>query len=123
MGMLLPVCTDFPITPLEQKVELSNLQDRCSSLLKLAWDYFWPHFEKQDVCHGVSLMAIKECRDFPITLQSKVIVGRVLRFAGYVHHYRSLLGNIFCLILKNKIATMSFFDGHQGILKSQPDLK
>ena len=40
--------------------------------------------------------------------RGKVIIGKVLSFAGYVHHYKSLPRNIFGLILKNKMATMSF---------------
>ena len=35
---------------------------------------------------------------------AKTIIVRVLKFAGYVHHYKSLPGNIFGLILKNKMA-------------------
>ena len=34
------------------------------------------------------------------------IVGRDLKFAGYVPHYKILTGSIFGLILKNKMAAM-----------------
>ena len=46
----------FPLPPLEQKVlqaEFSYLQDMF--IITKAWDYFWPHFEKQDGCHGCFL--------------------------------------------------------------------
>ena len=36
--------------------------------------------------------------------RTKGIIGRDLKFAGYVHHYKILTGNIFGLILKNKMA-------------------
>ena len=36
--------------------------------------------------------------------QSKGCYSRDLKFAGYVHHYKILTGNIFGLILKNKMA-------------------
>ena len=36
--------------------------------------------------------------------RSRGIIGRDLKFAGYVHHYKILTGNIFDLILKNKMA-------------------
>ena len=37
-------------------------------------------------------------------LVAKGIIGRDLKFAGYVPHYKILTGNIFGLILKNKMA-------------------
>ena len=33
-----------------------------------------------------------------------LVIGRDLKFAGYVPHYKILTGNIFGLILKNKMA-------------------
>ena len=36
----------------------------------------------------------------------KGIIGRDLKFAGYVHYYKILNGNIFGLILKNNMAAM-----------------
>ena len=36
--------------------------------------------------------------------RAKGIIGRDLKFAGYVPHYKILTGNIFGLILKNKMA-------------------
>ena len=38
--------------------------------------------------------------------RAKGIIGRDLKFAGYVPHYKILTGNIFGLILKNKMAAM-----------------
>ena len=37
--------------------------------------------------------------------RAKGITGRDLKFIGYVHHYNILIGNIFCFIFKNKMAT------------------
>ena len=49
--------------------------------------------------------------------RAKGIVGRDLKFAGYIHHYKIVSGNIFGLNLKKKMATMGVnFDGHQGVL-------
>ena len=41
--------------------------------------------------------------------RTKGIKGRDLKFAGCVPHYKILTGNIFGLILKNKMATMGNF--------------
>ena len=35
---------------------------------------------------------------------SKTIIARASKFAGYVHHWKNLPGNLFLLILKNKMA-------------------
>ena len=43
-------------------------------------------------------------KDFCWPSRGKGIIGRDLKFAGYVPHYKILTGNIFGLILKNKIA-------------------
>ena len=45
-------------------------------------------------------------KDFCCSCRAKGIIGRDLKFAGYVHPYQVLTGNIFGLILKNKMATM-----------------
>ena len=44
-------------------------------------------------------------KDFCWPSRAKGIIGRDLKFAGYVPHYKILTGNIFGLILKNKMAT------------------
>ena len=44
-------------------------------------------------------------KDFWWPSRAKGIIGRDLKFAGYVPHYKILTGNIFGLILKNKMAT------------------
>ena len=36
---------------------------------------------------------------------AKGVIGRDLKFAGYVPYYKTLTGNLFGLILKNKMAT------------------
>ena len=41
-------------------------------------------------------------KDFCWPSRAKCIIGRDLKFAGYVPHYKT--GNIFCLILKTKMA-------------------
>ena len=43
-------------------------------------------------------------KDFCWPSRAKGIIGRDLKFAGYVTHYKILTGNIFGLILKNKMA-------------------
>ena len=43
-------------------------------------------------------------KDFCWPSRAKGIIGRDLKFAGYVPHYKILTENIFGLILKNKMA-------------------
>ena len=43
-------------------------------------------------------------KDFWWPSRAKGIIGRDLKFAAYVLHYKFLTGNIFGLILKNKMA-------------------
>ena len=43
-------------------------------------------------------------QDFCWPSRTEGIIGRDLKFAGYVPHYKILTGNIFGLILKNKMA-------------------
>ena len=43
-------------------------------------------------------------KDFCWPCRTKGIIGRDLKFAGYVPHYKILTGNIFGRILKNKMA-------------------
>ena len=43
-------------------------------------------------------------KDFCWPSRAKGIIGRDCKFAGYVPHYKILTGNIFGLILKNKMA-------------------
>ena len=43
-------------------------------------------------------------KDFCWPSIAKGIIGRDLKFAGHVPHYEILTGNIFVLILKNKMA-------------------
>ena len=59
------------------------------------------NLKKQDGCHGHFSTFSKFC--WPS--RTKGIIGRDLKFAGYVHHYKILTENIFGLILKNKMAT------------------
>ena len=44
-------------------------------------------------------------KDFCWPSGTKGIIGRDLLFAGHVPHYKIFAGNIFGLILKNKMAT------------------
>ena len=39
----------------------------------------------------------------------KNIIASLLKFAGYIHNHKILPGNIFGLILKNKMAAMGVF--------------
>ena len=43
-------------------------------------------------------------KEFCWPSRTKGIIGRDLKFAGYVHYYKILTENIFGLILKNKMA-------------------
>ena len=43
-------------------------------------------------------------KDFSWSSRAKGIIDGGLKFAGYVPHYKILTGNIFGLILKNKMA-------------------
>ena len=45
-------------------------------------------------------------KDFCWPPRAKGIIGRDLKFTGYVPHYKILTGNIFGLILKNKMAAI-----------------
>ena len=47
--------------------------------------------------------------------RAKGIIGRVIKFTGYVPHYKVLIGNIFSLILKNKMAAT---DASLSVMKS-----
>ena len=50
------------------------------------------------------------CRDFTITaLTKKNIIAGLLKFAGYNNNHKMLPGNIFGLILKNKMATRDIY--------------
>ena len=44
-------------------------------------------------------------KDFCWPFRAKGIIGRDLKFTGYVPHYKILTGIIFGLILKNKMVT------------------
>ena len=48
-------------------------------------------------------------KDFCWPSRAKGIIGRDLKFAGYVPHYKILTGNNFGLILKNKMAATGVF--------------
>ena len=77
------------------------MQFQMLSSFNLAWEYFIPQFETQDGRHRRFSTFNKE---FCWPSRTKGIIGRDLKFAGYVHHYEILTENIFGLILKNKIA-------------------
>ena len=50
-----------------------------------------------------------QSKDFCLPSTAKGIIGRDFKFAEYVPHYKILTGNIFGLILKNKMATTGIF--------------
>ena len=54
-------------------------------------------------------------KEFCWSSRTNGIIGRDLKFACYVPHYKILTGNIFSLILKNKMATM---DVSLSVMKS-----
>ena len=49
------------------------------------------------------------CRDFPRYSSSCQGIVVALKFAGYIHHYKILPGNIFGIVLKSNMATTGFF--------------
>ena len=50
------------------------------------------------------------CRDFTVnSLRKKSTIARLLKFAGYIHKHKILPGNIYGLILKNKMAAMGIY--------------
>ena len=57
-------------------------------------------------------------KDFCWLSRSKGIIGRDLKFAGYVPHYKILTDNIFGLILKNKMSATAFLCQSRKVLIS-----
>ena len=55
----------------------------------IAWEYYWPHFEKQDGHHVHFSTIIKE---FCWLSRAKGTIDRDLKFPGYVHHNKILTG-------------------------------
>ena len=70
---------------------------------KLASEFFWPRFQKQDGCHGCF---IKIFRDFCCPSISKGMQCTLSKFVGYVHHGQSFLGNFSGYLDKNKMAAV-----------------
>ena len=70
---------------------------------KLASEFFWPRFQKQDGRHGCF---IKVFRDFCCPSISKGVQCTLSKFAGYVHHSQSFLGNYSGYLDKNKMAAV-----------------
>ena len=93
----------------------SNEKNIIASLLKFA-GYIHNHKILPGNIFGLILKKKKQdgrhrrfstfSKDFWWPSRAKGIIGRDLKFAGYVPHYKILTGNIFGLILKNKMATM-----------------
>ena len=51
--------------------------------------------------------AVKQCVVIPvIPTGAKAIIGKLLKFAVYIHHYKSLPRSILGPIMKNKMAVM-----------------
>ena len=48
-----------------------------------------------------------QCVGYPSKGQG--VIGRLFKFSGYIHNHKILPGNIFGLILKNKMATTGVF--------------
>ena len=89
----------------------SNKKSIIASLLKFA-GYIHNHKVLPGNIFGLILknkMAARNVystlsKDFCWPSRAKGIIGRDLKFAGYVPHFKILTGNIFGLILKNKMA-------------------
>ena len=83
-------------------VEASNLQDRFNGT-KACLRVFWPRFQKQDGSHSRSIQIF---RDFCCPSISKGMQCTLSKFAGYVHHGQSFLGNYSGYLDKNKMAAV-----------------
>ena len=71
---------------------------------KLASEFFWPcYFQKQDGRHG---RFIQIFRDFCCPSISKGMQCTLSKFAGFVHHGQSMLGNYSGYLDKNKMAAV-----------------
>ena len=89
----------------------SNEKNVIASLLKFA-GYIHNHKILPGNIFGIILKNKMDARDVYSTLnkdfcwpsRAKGIIGRDLKFAGYVPNYKILTGNIFGLILKNKMS-------------------
>ena len=55
--------------------------------------------------------------------RAKGVIGRDLKFAGYIHHYKVLTGNIFGLILKTRFGLRPLLQGQTTIAKSKSAYK
>ena len=55
-------------------------------------------------------------KDFCWPSRAKGIIGRDLKFAGYVPHYKVLTENIFGFILKNKMAATGFYYAYISLI-------
>ena len=97
---------DFAVTALTKKIlqlAFSNLQDIFITI-KSCLGIFLASFRKKKIAAmGVFPTFYKE---FSWPSRVKGIIGRDLKFAAYVPHYKIWTGNIFGLILKNKMAAM-----------------
>ena len=70
---------------------------------KLPSEFFWPRFQKQDGRHGSFIQIFRDCCCPGI---SKGMQCTLSKFAGYVHHGQSLLGNYSGYLDKNKMAAV-----------------
>ena len=70
---------------------------------KLAPEFFWPSFPKQDGFHS---RFIQIFRDFCCPSISKGMQCTLSKFVGYVHHGQSFLGNYYGYLDKNKMAAV-----------------
>ena len=111
--------TPMPLTP-PHCVERfhhcrSNEKNIIASLLKFA-GYIHNHKILSGNIFGLILKNKMAAMDvFPLSARTFVgppeqrVLGRDLKFVGYVPHYKILTGNIFGLILKNKMAATGVF--------------
>ena len=107
------------VTPLPQCVERFHCyccnEKNIASLLKFA-GYIHNHKILHGNIFGLILKNKMATRDVYSNLskhfcwpsRAKGIIGRYLKFPGYVPHYNILTENIFGLILKNKMAATAF---------------
>ena len=117
---------DFPVTLLEPKVFVSNLQDMSIStkaclglFLASFWKTRWPPWPFDIIKEDIYSTVTNDCRDFPIApLEQKGIIGRGFKFAGFVHHYKNWPWNIFWPHFEKSDGRHGhFFESHQGVLE------
>ena len=99
------VCGDFTISALTKKNIIARhlkLAGYIHNHKILPGNIFGPISKNKMAVMGVFRLS---ARSFVGNSRAKGIIGRDLKLARYVPHYKTFTGNIFGLILKNNMAT------------------